>query len=458
MLRETPERTPGRYAGAAAAIIALAAVLRFYKLGEWSMWVDEGMTYVRAVTGNLSDQGPLYATAPLNFLVTRAIISVFPPSLFWLRFFPAVCGVLGVAAILWSGSRLGGPVAGLVAGLLLALSPWHIDWSQNARHFSAVFLFMVVAVTAFFLYWESGRIRWLLASGVASALGLLTHSSSLFVLVGMGMYAAILVLLRPYRTAIVSRRKLIATTAFFVILVGAYAPIALSVSHYLGANKTAWNPPSNVAASILFYAGPLDLVLAGLTGLAAARRGPRGGLLALQWLCWPIICVVVAASRTIASGAYALPALGGAVVLVGMLVSDLWTEGRREVSLVLVAGLAAQLGLRTGLYFTVEQGNRPPWREAVQWVAARATPAEEIYSSEGVVLGYYLGDSARGRWLDHWRPPAPSQRQWLLVLEGDVDVQRAPLADFVGGRGSIAHVLFRYTGPKRRDVLAYICE
>src|SRR5256885_12093886 len=43
---------------------------------------------------SLSDQGPLYATAPLNFLVTRAIISAFQPSLFWLRFFPAVCGVL----------------------------------------------------------------------------------------------------------------------------------------------------------------------------------------------------------------------------------------------------------------------------------------------------------------------------------------------------------------------------
>ena len=287
MLPETRALSSGRYAGAAVAIVALAAVLRFYKLGEWSMWVDEGMTYVRAVTGNLSDQGPLYATAPLNFLVTRAIISAFQPSLFWLRFFPAVCGVLGVAAILWSGSRLGGPVAGLVAGLLLALSPWHIDWSQNARHFSAVFLFMVVAVTGFFLFWESGRIRWLLASGVASALGLLTHSSSLFVLVGMGMYAAILVLLRPYRTAIVTRRKLIATAAFFVILVGAYAPIALSVSQYLGAHKTAWNPPSNVAASILFYLGPLELALAGLAGLLGAWRGRRGALLALQCLCWP---------------------------------------------------------------------------------------------------------------------------------------------------------------------------
>ena len=458
MLPETRALSSGRYAGAAVAIVALAAVLRFYKLGEWSMWVDEGMTYVRAATGNLSDQGPLYATAPLNFLVTRAIISAFQPSLFWLRFFPAVCGVLGVAAILWSGSRLAGPVAGLVAGLLLALSPWHIDWSQNARHFSAVFLFMVVAVTAFFLYWESGRIRWLLASGVASALGLLTHSSSLFVLVGMGMYATILVLLRPYRTVIVTRQKLIATAAFFVILVGAYAPIALSVSQYLGAHKTAWNPPSNVAASILFYLGPLELVLAGLAGLLGAWRGRRGALLALQCLCWPVICVVVAASRTISSGAYALPALGGAVVLVGMFVSDLWTDERREVSLVLVAAVAAQLGLRTGLYFTTEQGNRPPWREAAHWVTASAASTDEIYATEGVILGYYAGDLARGRWLDHWHPPAPGRRQWLLVLSGDADVGQAPLADFFRERCQIRQVFFRNSGPKRRDVVAYACE
>src|SRR5205807_8720047 len=132
MLPETRALSSGRYAGAAVALVALAAVLRLYRLGEWCMWVDEGMTYVRAATGNLSDQGPLSATAPLNFLVTRAIISAFQPSLFWLRFFPAVCGVLGVAAILWSGSSLAGPVAGLVAGLILMLRPWPIDCYRDA--------------------------------------------------------------------------------------------------------------------------------------------------------------------------------------------------------------------------------------------------------------------------------------------------------------------------------------
>ncbi len=91
-------------------------------------------------------------------------------------------------------------------------------------------------------------------------------------------------------------------------------------------------------------------------------------------------------------------------------------------------------------------------------MATRATPADEIYATEAVVLAYYLGDPARGRWLDHWRPPAPSQRQWLLVLSGDGDVQRAPLSDFVRERCKIGEVFFRNTGPKRRDVLAYVCE
>jgi uncharacterized membrane protein len=176
---------PRRYGLLAAAILLLATGLRFWHLGDWSMWVDEGMTYLRAVSGNLGDQGPLYATAPLNFLVTRAVVGVAEPSLFWLRFFPAVCGVGGVAAMLWAGYRLGGAGVSLIAGLLVALSPWHIDWSQNARHFSVLFLFMVVAFTAFHAFWTTGRERWLLLAAACAVLALLTHSSATFSLAAM---------------------------------------------------------------------------------------------------------------------------------------------------------------------------------------------------------------------------------------------------------------------------------
>jgi len=451
--------TTRRYRVLAAVILLLASVLRFWHLGDWSMWVDEGMTYLRASSGNLSDQGPVYATAPLNFLVTRWFITAYGPSLFWLRFFPAVCGVLGVGAVLWAGRRLGGPVVSAVAGLLLAISPWHIDWSQNARHFSAVFLFAVLCVTAFYLFWESGRLGWLVMAAVTAALGLLTHSSMLFVVCALGMYAATLVVVPSLRAAVVTRRKVIAAGAFFIVIIGGYAPIALAVSRYLGEHKTAWNPPSSVAASIVFYAGPLELTVAALAGLAAARRWRREAIVLTHWMIWPVVCVVLAASRTISSGAYALPGLAAVCLLLGMVMSDLLHSDQVWMACMLTAGLVAQLAVRTGLYYTAEQGNRPPWREAADWVQRAAGPQDRVFSTEGVVMGYYLHDvPKRGAWTDGWVEPAPGEKQWLLVLAGDDAVGRAPLRQFLDRRCELREVFLRNTGPKRRDIKAYHCE
>ncbi|HKV71487.1 MAG TPA: glycosyltransferase family 39 protein [Gemmatimonadales bacterium] len=450
---------PRWYVLAVLTVLVAATVLRFWHLGAWSMWVDEGMTYLRAKSGILNDQGPMYATAPLNFLVTRWIIVHEGASLFWLRFFPAFCGVAGVGAVLWSGYRLSGPVGSIAAGALVALSPWHIDWSQNARHFSAVFLFAVVAVTAFYEYWESGRLRWLVTAFVAAALGLLTHSSTVFVIAAMGVYAACLVVLPGFRPGIVTRSKVIASGVFFVALIGGYAPVAMTVSKYLGAHKTAWNPPSNVAESVIYYVGALELAMAVLIGVWALVRKRRAGLVLLCWLIVPIACVVLAAFKTISSGAYALPSLAAAALLLGTLAEETWAQGAgaRTMAALVAAGIAAQLLLRTGLYLTAEQGNRPPWDEAVRWVAATAKPGEPIYASEGVVLGYYLGDDARGLWLDHWHPPAPGGTQWLLVLAGDGTIDTPPLAAFVHESCRVVDVLPRNTGPKRRDITIYEC-
>jgi mannosyltransferase len=457
MLPEPAPLSQRRYWSVAVVIVLLAAVLRFWHLGVWSMWVDEGMTYLRAGSGNLSDQGPLYATAPLNFLATRWFITAYGSTLFWLRFFPAVCGVLGVVALMWAGQRLGGRTMSLVAGLLLALSPWHIDWSQNARHFSAVFLFAVICVTAFYLFWESGRLGWLVTAALAAGLGLLTHSSMLFVVGALGLYAATLVLVPSLRAAVVTRRKVVAAGVFFVVIAGGYAPVALAVSRYLGQHKAAWNPPSNVAASILFYAGPLEITVALAAGLALLRRR-RNALLLTHWMVWPMVCVVLAASRTISSGAYALPALAAIYLLLALFVADLFGRGEIGVAGTVLAGLVAQLALRTGLYYTAEQGNRPPWREASEWVQRVASPGDQVFSTEGVVMGYYLHDAARATWTDGWTAPAPGRTQWLLVLTGDDAAARPPLGPFLAQRCQLRQVFARNTGPKRRDIEGFRCE
>ena len=49
---------------------------------------------------------------------------------------------------------LGLPMTLSVAGFAIALFAWHIDWSQNARHFSAVFLFASIAAIAYYEFWN----------------------------------------------------------------------------------------------------------------------------------------------------------------------------------------------------------------------------------------------------------------------------------------------------------------
>jgi len=165
------------YPASCIAIVLVATALRFYHLGDWSMWIDEGMTWQRSTTGVLDDQGPLYATAPLNFIVTRLVVQATEPTLFWLRFFPAVCGCLGVAAVIAAGHRIGGRVCALFAGALVALSVWHLDWSQNARHYATLFLAATLAFWAYYEFWERGRWPWIVLSVFASAVGLASHSS-----------------------------------------------------------------------------------------------------------------------------------------------------------------------------------------------------------------------------------------------------------------------------------------
>lgn len=446
----------------AGTLLLLASALRFYHLGHWSIWIDEGATYLRAISGRLGDQGPLYTTAPLNFLLTRAVILTMSPTLFWLRFVPAVAGILGVAAMLWAGMRIGGPITSLVAGAYIAISPWHIDWSQNARHFSLVFLFATLGMAAFYLFWESGRYRYAAAAGLCVALGLATHSSSAFVLGAMGVYSGILLLDRRRQRAVVTSGRVIGAAVMAGVVLTAYIPVVIAVSRYLAEHKAAWNPPGNVAASIVFYLGPATLIIAlGIAAIGVAA-GSRRFMLGLAWLVTPIVLVTVAAKMTIASGAYALPAEGGAALLIGLGAAAVWERRERVVRLggaTVLAGIFAGVAMRTALFFTTEHGNRPPWRETADWLEAHVAPGEPVYSDEGISVTYYTQPAIKAEWLDGWTPAATAHGPfWIALLAEHRPGLPAALKSVMSRRCTLERVFYRNTGPKRRDIEIYHCD
>lgn len=119
------------------ALVGLAGFTRFRDLGAESFWLDEATTFFRA-------------RMPLPELVASSTGKMHNPSYFmlihqvmrmgddeWMLRMPsAVFGVLKIAMTAVAGTITGSPRVGLVAGLLLALSPLHLQYDQEARMYA----------------------------------------------------------------------------------------------------------------------------------------------------------------------------------------------------------------------------------------------------------------------------------------------------------------------------------
>ena len=158
-------------------VLVLAAVLRVFQLGEQSLWYDELTTWNRAVIPLDEMFADLFAVrthTPLYFLLMRGWAAIGEGELV-LRYFSTLWGILGVALIYRLGVLVGGRRVGLIAGFLLAISPFHIWYSQEAR------MYTMLAALAIFANWcllmlmrRERRLLWF-AYGLTLALVLYTH-------------------------------------------------------------------------------------------------------------------------------------------------------------------------------------------------------------------------------------------------------------------------------------------
>lgn len=134
-----------------AALLALAAVLRFFWLGHQSIWVDEALTLIVSTP---KPGYPLWTLishnihGPLHALVVY-LVQLIHGGDAWLRMPSAVAGVAAVGVFYaWAQRWFDRPTARLAA-LLLALDPLHVRYSQEVRNYAFVVLFGLLACYAF---------------------------------------------------------------------------------------------------------------------------------------------------------------------------------------------------------------------------------------------------------------------------------------------------------------------
>jgi hypothetical protein len=422
------------------AIVLLAVALRFPTLDAQSFWRDEASTALsleRSFGGMIERLADAEGMPPLYFVLAWLWAKLFGLGEAGVRSFSAVAGTATVPVAWALGRRLGGDRAAVVAALLVAVSPFLVWFSQEARSYALLVLLCAVATLLFVRSLEEPRRRVVLGWGVAAAAALATH-----------YFAAFLV--APQAAVLLVRAGRPAGPGVALLGLAALALAPLAIGQRDGRVDWVSDAPLSARATDVakhWVAGPfgspadaavaIGLLLA-LAGLAAALGRRSVPLLATAGVAGvavagPVVLAVLgqdyvldryligalvpllavaaagfAAGRLPLAAAGALAALSAAFTVAIAADDELHREDWRAV--------AARLDGRVPTLIVTTPDGEPPLR---WYLGGTVSPAGETAQRVAVVASWRFGRP---------RPPAPPAPG--LELERRVELPTATLLEY----------------------------
>jgi mannosyltransferase len=165
------------------AVVILAAVVRFATLGVQSFSDDELFTVwlMKMSFGHMISTVPrTEATPPLFYVLQWLDSRLFGMSEVGIRILSALAGTLTVPLVYLTGRVGVSKRVGLAAAVFVAVNPFLVWYSQEARAYALMTLFTAGGLCCLAGHWRSARTSWLVGWSVASALALLSHYFALF--------------------------------------------------------------------------------------------------------------------------------------------------------------------------------------------------------------------------------------------------------------------------------------
>jgi hypothetical protein len=298
-----------RWAGPLVLLMALAAALRLVAIGAQSFWSDEAITalLVRRDFGSLlSGVADTESTPPLYYVAAWLWARAAGADEAGLRSLSAVLGVLAVPTAYGAARALVSSRAAWIAGLLVAVNPVLVWYSQEARAYSLLVLLCGLSFWAFVEAHESGSGRALACWWLASSLAIATHYFALLVVAVMGGW-----LLVSQRTG--RARIAVAGVAASVV---ALAPLALA--------QRSGGHAEYIADSAL-RSRLVNLAKQLLVG----RDAPRDKAIALvvaAIVVVGVIALVRSRDRTYRNGAFVAAAVGIAPIVLSLVLVPLGAD------------------------------------------------------------------------------------------------------------------------------------
>ena len=404
------------------AIVATTAfVLGLIRLGAPSLWIDESLTWSeirRPFWSYLEGYYWLYYSLerPWTLLAGNSE---------WALRFPSVLGsVLACSLLVVLGRKLLGRSVALVAGLLLATSPFVVKWSQQARGYTFLLALAILSTLLLVLALERGARRTWVAYGLAVSALIVWHPVG-----GALMLAPHAVLAARSRDRLLPH-GLLAAVVVMALGVPWAAQIALRSRGEGVAIDWLKYPTADVAAhaftDVSGVAG-LGFVLA-FAGIWLLKRQGAGdpALWLTTWAFAPFgLSLIVSLARPVFLDRYLIVAAPAFALLSAVALTSIPRRVGRAIAVAVVM-LATGVGL-VRWYGTADRGNwhGEDWRRAVATVLDRRSEADPVVVADWPAspAARYYGARVRDtstadsiwvlRWSETGRPLTQGERASL---------------------------------------------
>jgi hypothetical protein len=482
--------TPGaRLALAVSGLTVVAFALRLSGLWQ-GLFGDETFTYALSRDGLSQVFHGIHRTenTPPLYYVLGWGVGQLGDLTSLLRVPSLVFGTATVPVVYAIGRRTVGAGAGLIGAGLVALSPFAIFYSDEARAYATMTFLVALSTLTLLLALERARVGWWIAYPVCACASLYTHYTAIFVVgaqaawalwthrdrlrtlvivnlaIGLGYLPWLPSLLdqrgKELKVAIIGATSTLTPGTFFE-----YVGRALIGHPFVGLGTI----PGAVGIALLGL-GALVLVVAGLGGLARGDRVRRSvpPQVVLVWILALATPIGLAFYSLVGSTLYAPRNLSASMPALSLAIGGLLASLRpRSLSATATALVLAGLVVAT-VTSLEDRYRRPASRRVAHYIDQHAAPGDSVVSVIGSSLFFPPLDAYFGHRHPVYRVNVNDQPAWrraahgasvFLVLPQSGPFQHAPPLAGPGGRyilrerkvfpGLVKMTVGRYSGQAR---------
>lgn len=399
-------------------ILVLALVVRVIGLSTRNLWYDEAfavlfsekgldaMLYgtLTPVAGGAADIHPLLYYSTLNVWM-----SVFGQSAVMVRLWSVLLGVTTVYVIYRLGRDLFDDKTGLVAALVSALAPFHVQYSQEVRMYALLALLTVSATWCFVLackaneanieverrFFHHPSFRYWLCFGVLAGLAMYTQQLAAFYLAIIGLVPFIR--RQPQQIKGILLGTFVAFIVYFPWLINIPSQLQKVNSYYwleaptvgslLLTARSFLSVGADIPApsSMIALTGALFLLLFLFIQIYLYVRKPRRqsvsdvpALRLILWLFLAPICLMWIVSQI--QPVYLDRALIPSAMMLYLLIGWLFTRGELPRLVAILLGIIGGILCVIGLYYQYTWSNFPnsPFRDAIAYIRQNQSVGDVI--------------------------------------------------------------------------------